>query len=185
MTKRKRDIFTIIESINNWLEASEPTTNTIEGSEGDTGNLGTIHTSSDSITTNGWVVEGVGPDNNAKPWTEAVQLASNRNHGGTDLGLKVEVAANSIPEPKVSTQWAAVSGSVPGPEVSQGNGDREGGQATEYPQGTVDNGTNNITRPGTEPEVERELAIKAFWRVLADAKYTSGSYTRMVGSSSY
>ena len=67
MTKRKRDIFTIIESINNWLEASEPTTNTIEGSEGDTGNLGTIRTSSDSITTNGWVVEGVGPDNNAKP----------------------------------------------------------------------------------------------------------------------
>ena len=150
MTKHKRDIFTVIESINNWFEASEPTTNT-KGSEVAIGNLGTIDTSSDSIMTNGWVVEGVGPDNDAEPWTEAVQLASNRNHRGTDLGLKAEVAASSIPKPKVSTQWAAVPGSVPGPKVSQGNGDREGGQANGYPQGTVDEGTSDITGPGTEP----------------------------------
>ena len=171
MTKRKRDIFTVIESINNWFEASDPTTNTTEDPKGDTGNLGTIGTSSDSITTNGWVVEGAGPDNDAEPWAEAVQLGSNHTHGGTDLGLEAEVAASSILAPEASTQWAARPGSVPGLEVIQGEGDREGGQTTGYPQGTVNEGISDITGPGPEPEVERELAIKAFWRVLADAGY--------------
>ena len=165
MTKRKREIFTVIESINNWFEASDSITHTAEGSEGGAGWFLTSDTSSDSITTNGCGVEEAGSDHHTEPGTEAAQLASDCNQGGADVVLAAEVAANSLNHTKASTQGAAVPGSVPNLE-----GSPEGRDTGYYP-GTVEGGTNEITGPGTEPERERELTISAFWRLLSDAGY--------------
>ena len=171
MTKRKRDIFTVIESINNWFEASEPTTNTFEGPEGDTGCLGTIGTSSDHLTTNGWDAEGAGSDNDSEPWTEAAQVAPNHTHEGTGLRPRSEVAASSSPSPKVSPPLTAETGCIPGPEDRQRGCNREGVQATGYHPDAVGESTSEITGPSIEPGEERDLPINAFWRVLADAGY--------------
>lgn len=50
MTKRKRDIFTVIESINNWFEASEPAANAPEGLGKEASNPRISGTSSDPTT---------------------------------------------------------------------------------------------------------------------------------------
>ena len=171
MTKRKRDIFTVIESINNWFEAGEPTTHTTEDHEGDNGNRGAIGASSDLATTNGWLEERAFPSNDPKPRPEAFQLASSHTSAIIDPSREAEVAAKSTSTPEVATRWAAGPSSVPGLGFDQGEGDREGGQSTGYLQCTENRGIGDITGPGPDPAAERELAIKAFWRVLADAGY--------------
>ena len=93
MTKRKRDIFTVIESINNWFEAIEPNTNTSEGPEGEAVGLGAIGTSSDHITTHSGVAEVAGSDYTEGPWIETVQVAPNQNHEGTECEPQSEVVA--------------------------------------------------------------------------------------------
>ena len=50
MTKRKRDIFTVIESINTWFKASEPATNAPEGLGKEASNPRISGTSSDPTT---------------------------------------------------------------------------------------------------------------------------------------
>lgn len=171
MSKRKRDLCTVIESINTLFEAGEPTAHATEDPEGDTGNRGAIGTSSDFSSTNGWLEERPVPRNDPEPRPEAVQLASIHTHVSTDPSLEAEVAARSTLTPEVATRWAAGPSSVPGLGFDQGEGDREGGQPTGCLQVTENRGINEITGPCLEPEAERELVIRAFWRLLADAGY--------------
>ena len=103
MTKRKREIFTVIESKNNWFEASDSITHTAESAEGSTGWLLASDTSSDSITTNDWGVEESGSDHHTEPRAEASQLASDCSQVVADVGLVTEVAANSFIQPKAYT----------------------------------------------------------------------------------
>lgn len=57
MTKWKRDIFTVIDSINNWFEASAHNTSPLEDPEGDANHLENSSTSADQVTAKGLVAE--------------------------------------------------------------------------------------------------------------------------------
>ena len=67
MTKRKRDIFTVIESINNWFEASEPCTNSTADHEGVSSGPEHISDLGTSIMVNGWAAERPEPVSAAEP----------------------------------------------------------------------------------------------------------------------
>ena len=162
MTKRKRDIFTVIESINNWFEASEPTTNVIEGSEGEASSPRVIGTSSDPTTNQIVAAELAGSISNEGLWTEAVQVVPNHRHEGIERQSQAEVAASSSLSPRV----AAATGYGSGPKGDQENSHRDG-----YHAGIGNEGASDLPGPRTDAEVGRQLAIDAFWRLLADAGY--------------
>ena len=67
MTKRKRDIFTVIESINNWFEASEHSSIPTEDHQVAPIYPGPINAPSTKVTTNGWTAEGLDSGNDAEP----------------------------------------------------------------------------------------------------------------------
>ena len=171
MTKQKRNIFTVIESINNWFEASEPTTNTTEGSEGEASSLRVIGTSSDPIKNHSGVVELAGSTSNEGPWTEVAQVAPSQRHEGIERQPQAEVAASSSLSPRVAAPLAAVTGYGSGPEGEHESSHQEGRQDNRYQAGIGNEGTSDLPGPCTEAEVERQLAIDAFWRLLADAGY--------------
>ena len=167
MPKRKRDLCTVLESINTLFESGEPTAHATEDPEGDTDNRGA---SSDFATTNGWLGEGAAQGSDPESWPEAVQVASIHTHVTTYPSREAEVTATTL-TPEVATRWAAEPSGVPGLVSDQGEGDREGGQPAGYIQGTRDRSINEVTGPGLGTEAERELVISAFWRLLADAGY--------------
>ena len=160
MTKRKRDIFTVIESINNWFEAGEHCTITSEASEASANHLVTGTTSHDPLTANRLAAEV------SEPWTEAVHVDPNCSHVMTNLNPQSEVADPLIPALDVSCPVTA--GSRYGPVTEDLNQDnRYGGVQT-----TGDSlCTSETAIPGSEAERERELTITTFWRLLADAGY--------------
>ena len=165
MPKRKRDLCTVIESINTLFGSGEPTAYATEDHEGDTGNRGA---SSDFATTYGWLGEGAAQGSDQESRSEAVQLASIHTHVSTYPSREAEVAATTL-TPEVATRWAAGPSGVPGLVSDQGEGDREGGQPAGYIHGTGNRGINEVTGPSLGTEAERELVISAFWRLLADA----------------
>ena len=166
MTKRKRDSFTVIESINNWFEASEPTTNVTEGSEGEASSPKVVGTSSDPIANHIVAAELAGSISNEGPWTEAVQVVPNHSHEGIERQPQAEVAASSSLSPRVAAPLAATTGYGSDPGGDQENPHRDGYQA-----GIGSEGTSDLPRPRTTAAVERQLTIDAFWRLLADAGY--------------
>ena len=71
MTKRKREIFTVIESINNWFEASDSINHKAESSEEGAGWIATKDTPFESTTTIDCGVEEVSSDHHTELGTEA------------------------------------------------------------------------------------------------------------------
>ena len=154
MTKRKRDIFTVIKSINNWFEASEHNATASEDHEGEISCLGTIGTPAASVTINGWTVEGVESGNDTEP--------STCTSDNTKPGNQSEVEGHPVPCPEVAQPLAVVTGYVTGSGYSQGSGSDEGGQVNGYKPGNADKGTSEV--PGLVAAVggERDLTIPAF-----------------------
>ena len=163
MTKRKRDIFTVIKSINNWFEASEHNATASEDHEGEVCCHGTIGTSAASVTTNGWTAEGVESGNDTEPPT--------CTSDSTEPGNRSEVGGHPVACPEAALPLAVVIGYVTGPEYSQGSGSNKGGQANGYKPGNADEGTSEAPGPVAAVEGERDLTIPAFWRILADTGY--------------
>ena len=77
MTKRKRDIFIVIESINNWFKANEHYTNPTEDHEGVPSYPEPISDPVGSVTVNDWAAECLEPSNDTEPWDEVNHVASN------------------------------------------------------------------------------------------------------------
>ena len=161
MTKRKRDIFTVIESINNWFEASEHNTSTSEDPEGNVNHLVANSASSDRLTVNGLSAETSRPADTLVPCAEALHVSSHPNCTSIGPGPQSEVADRLIPASEASYLSAAEVGHVPTTDDSH-----EGAQPAGYSPGT-----GEITGPSPGAEDERELTIAAFWRLLADAGY--------------
>lgn len=165
MTKRRREILTAIESINEWFETSDPITHAAESAEGSTDWSLTNDTFPDLVTTNGWEVVESGPDPSTELRVEAFQVVPGYGQVAADVGLAADVAASSLLQTTHYTQLAAVPGSGPATEGSLE------GQDTGYQPGTEEGDTSEIIGPSTESERERERVISAFWRLLSDAGY--------------
>ena len=107
MTKRKRDIFTVIESINNWFEVGEQHASTSEASEAIANHLVTGTPSSDPVTANRLVADV------SEPWTDAVHMDPNCSHINTNPNPHSEVADRMIPALDVPCPVVAGSGYEP------------------------------------------------------------------------
>ena len=166
MTKRKRDIFTVIESINNSFEASEHNTNTSEDPEGNVNHLVVNSVSSDPVTVNGLNAEISRSADTLVPCAEALHVSSHPSCTSIGRGPQSEVADRLIPASEASYPSAAGAGHVPATEGSPRDDSHEGAQPTGYSPGT---GETTGPRPGAEDE--RELTIAAFWRLLAEYGY--------------
>ena len=118
MTKRKREILTAIESINEWFETSDPITHAAESAEGSTGWSLTNDPLPDLVTTNGWEVVESGSDPNTELRVEAFQVVPGCGQVAADMGLAADVAASSSLQTTHYTQLAAMSGSGPATEGS-------------------------------------------------------------------
>ena len=166
MTKRKRDIFTVIESINNWFEASDPTTNVTEGSEGETSGPRAVGTSSDSIVNHIVAAELTESIPNNGIWAEAAQVVPSHHHEGIKQQPHTEVATSSSFTPRAAAPLAAPTG-----YGSEPRGDQEDPHLAGYQAGIGSAGTSDLPGPRTTVAVERQLTIDVFWRLLADAGY--------------
>ena len=166
MTKRKRDIFTVIESINNWFEANKHDTNTSEDPEGNANHLVASSASSDPVTVNGLNAKISRSADTLELCAEALHVSSHPSCTSTGPGPQSEVADCLIPASEASYPSAVGAGYVPATEGSPRDSSHEGAQPTGYSPGT-----GETTGPGPRAEEERELVIAAFWRLLADAGY--------------
>lgn len=158
MTKRKRDVFTVIESINNWFEASENRTTSTADPEGDSSGSEHINNPGANTTVNDWAAASPETVSDAGPWEEAGHMAS----GNTKLEVRPEVAEG------------AATYTADGSRVSKGIGwgtkEEEGSTGTSGP-GSSGEDTRSIPTPGTEVAGEVDLALTAFWDVLKAAGY--------------
>ena len=161
MTKRKRDIFTIIESINKWFEASESNTNTLEDPEDKTNLLIANNGSSDSLTVNGLSVESSRPAEILIPGAEASHVSPHPNCTSIRPGPRSEVA-----DPLISVSEAPYPPAAEVGHVAATGDSHERGQPAGYSPGI-----GETTGPDPGPEEEGELTTTAFWKLLADAGY--------------
>ena len=166
MTKRKRNIFTVIESINNKFEASAHNTSPLEDSEGDANHLVTSSTSSAQLTTNGLAAEISRSADTSEPWAETFYVSSHSNHSSIEPRPQAEVADRRIPTSEASYPSAVGAGYVPAPEGSTRDINHERVQTTGGNPSTCE-----TTGPVPGIEKERELVIAAFWQLLADVGY--------------
>ena len=154
MTKRKRELITIVDSINNWFEAGGSSTQISESPEGEAVGCSSVGTPPVQLTNQ------VGAEEVAGPRTEVGQVAPSLNYEGTTGGLRSNVAARSPLNPEHLAQLAAVTGRVPSHEG------RLEGRDSGYPAVTID-----LPCPDTGADIERQLVLDAFWQLLADAGY--------------
>ena len=161
MTKRRREILTAIESINEWFETSDPITHAAESAEGSTGWSLTTDPLPDLVTTNGWEVVESGPDPSTELRVEAFQVVPvvakwlltwawqlmwrPAHHYKLLTIPNWQLCRVAVQPPK-----AAQRGRIPGNE--EGNNSEIIGQSIEL-------------------ERERERVINAFWRLLSDVGY--------------
>ena len=166
MTKRKRDLFTVIESINNLFEASNLTTNVTEGSEGETSGPRVVGTSSDPIVSPIVAAELIESIPNDGIWAEDAQVVPSHNYEGIKPQPHAEVATSPSFTPRAAAPLAAPAGYGLEP-----GGDQEDPHLAGYQAGIGSTGTSDLPGPRTTAVVERQLTIDAFWRLLADAGY--------------
>ena len=166
MTKRKRDIFTVIDSINNWFEASAHNTSPLQDSEGDADHLVNSSTSADQVPANGLVAEIPRSTNTSEPWAEAFYVPSHSSDSSIGPGPQAEVGDRLIPAFEALHPPAAGAGYIPAPEGSTKDISHERVQTTGY-----NPSTGEATGPAPGIEEEKERAIAAFWRLLADVGY--------------
>ena len=171
MTKRKRDIFTVIESINNRFEASEHYASPIEDHKGSPSCLGPLNTQATKVTTNGWTAEGLDSGNDAEPWTKDIHVASNYTSDNTDIRTQSEVAVSSATRSKADSQLAGRIGEGTDPEDSPGVCSDGGSPADGHNPVSGDDDINEPPVTGTEVQGEGDLTLTSFWRVLADVGY--------------
>ena len=120
MTKRKRDIFTVIESINNWFDASDQYTKSTTDHEGVP--IGTEHKGDalTGLTVNGWAAECSKLGNNEGVGSEVNHVSSAYSNSSDGLGVRSEVAKGAATCPPCDSQLAAGSGDAAMPKEGQG-----------------------------------------------------------------
>ena len=154
MTKRKRELITIVDSINHWFEAGGSNTQTSESPKRETVSCSTVSTLLVQPTNQSGVEEVV------VPRTEVEQVVPGLSYEGTTGGLRSDVATKTPINLGHPAQLAAVTGRGPDHEG------RTEGRDSGYPAGTSD-----LPGPSTGAETERQLVLEAFWQLLADAGY--------------
>ena len=145
MTKRKRELITIVDSINQWFEAGGSNTQTSESPEGETVGCSTV-SALPVQPTNKSEVEGV-----IVPRTESDQVVLGLSYEVTTGGPRSNVAARTPISLGRSSPLAAVTGQGPGHKG------RVEGLNSGYPAGTSD-----LPGPGTRAETERQLVLEVF-----------------------
>ena len=162
MTKRKRDIFTVIESINNWFESSEHCTNPSfdHGCSTSRSELNTESgTSSESSCP---VVKSHPTVGNREHEDEVGYRSPNRSPSHVGLQVEYEVA-------REATNWAEDGPRLP-TETEGGPGyGKEVSNEGDPGSSVLD--TRLITPVVTEGADEVDVALTGIWRVFKDAGY--------------
>ena len=171
MTKRKRDIFTVIESINNWFEASEHYTRPAEDHEGASSRLGPISDPTTIVTTNDWAAKCLDSGNDAEPWAEVSHVASNCPSDNNEVRVQSEVVGRLATRPKADSQLAVGIGGGTESRNRREAIRNEGSPVDGHGPVGVNEDTNLTLVPCTEVAGEGGLTLTAFWRVLEDAGY--------------
>ena len=149
MTKRKRDLFTVIESINNLFETSNLTANATEGSEGETVGPRVVGTSSGPIVSPIVAAELTESIPNDGGGTEDAQVVPSHNYGGINSQPHSEVATSSSFTPRAVALLATPARYGLGP-----GGDQEGPHLAGYQAGIGSTGTSDL--PGPHPTAAEE-----------------------------
>ena len=170
MAKRKRNIFTVRESVPNWFEASEGTPRSSE--EGN--DPATIYVTDEQA-------KGVANRDHIYVADGRVQKAANWDHTCVaDEGITVAVGWD---RPYVATSSINPQASVGGRVTIEGTGTNREAQpqptlaaaAVEWLEAAKPpiTGGSSLTKftPGDNSNVERNHALNAFWSLLRDVGY--------------
>lgn len=171
MPKRKRDIFTVIESINNWFEASNQDSHSYSAHEGVSSGHETTGDTLNQLTVNGWVAEGQEPGTNDGSATTLSHVAPSRLHSSEGVGRPSDLEEGDVAVLRNDHQLVTGTGKA---GTSQGtpaaNGTPERPIAG-YRPNISDLGPSLIPVPTTGTTGVEEPTGRAFWQLLKDAGY--------------
>ena len=166
MTKRKRDTFNVIDSVNNWVETGAHNLNPLVDPEGDANHPVNSDTSADQVPAHGLGVEAQGSASTSEPRFGLLDGPSPNSGPNVGPEPRSEVTDYLLTACEAPYPPAVGTGYLPAPEGITSDTSHERVQAAGY---NPDIG--ETTNPFLGPEEERERTIAAFWRLLADAGY--------------
>lgn len=140
MPKRKGDVFTVIESINNWFEASEHYTHSHSEHEGVPSGPEPNSNALTKLTVNGWVAECQELGNDEGSATTLSHVAPNRSDSSNGVGCRFELVEEEATGPRSDPQLASCTG-----EVVKPNGAPEATDSEESPAGGYGPGISGST----------------------------------------
>lgn len=171
MPKRKGDVFTVIESINNWFEANEQYTHSHSEHEGVPGGSEPNSNALTELIVNGWAAKCPEPSNDERFATTISHVAPNRSDSSDGVGciseLAEEEATCSTSDPKLVVCTGKAVKSKGAPEANDNEGDPAGG----YGPGISGLVPSLIPSPATGVTGDEGLTCTAFWQLLQDADY--------------
>ena len=156
MTKRKRDVLTVIESINDWFEASDTSTTPTTDLEGSFSGSELGGISAFKATTTEWEAANSETVGDSVPWEGVSQVSL----GGTELGTKSKVAADHA-------TYLADGSRVP--EVARAV--TEEGPATVSEPGRSGEDNRPIPQLGTGVTREADVNPNVLWDLLRTVGY--------------
>lgn len=162
MTKRKRNVFTVIESIDNWFEAGKCSTDPTADHEGVFGVPNCVTNLGTSITVNRQVVEDPNLVSDPEQWVEV----GHESPSCLPISVQVEVQSKLA---KGAASWTANGPRLP--TGTEGGTKDEEGPASKGELGNANLDTRWVLPLGTEGVNDADLAIITFWRVLKEAGY--------------
>ena len=171
MPKRKRDVFTVIESINNWFEASAQYTTSDREQEGIPSRSEPKGEAIAESNVCGWSAEELGSNGDGGSVSSVSLVASNCPDRGGQVETRSELARGTANYPTLEIQLELGKNEVTEPqEVSDDHG-YEGGPSAGYDLASLRPVSNLIPAPDTGKSGGDNLGPHAFWQVLKDVGY--------------
>ena len=171
MPKRKRDIFTVIESINNWFEASNPDSHSSSAHEGVSSGHETTGDTLTQLTVNGWVAEGQKHGTNDKSATTLSHVAPSCSHSSEGVGRLAELDEGDVAVPRTDHQLVMGKGKAGTPQGAPTSNGAPKRPVDGYRPDISDLGPSLVPAPTTGTAGVEEPTGRAFWQLLKDAGY--------------
>ena len=171
MPKRKRDTFIVIESINNWFEASAQYTTSDREHEGIPSGSEPNGEAIAESKIDGWSAEDLGSNGEGGSVSSVSLVASNCPDSGGQVETRSKLAGGAANYPTLKIQLELGNNEVVEPQRVPDDHGYGGRPSAGYDPASLIPASNLVTAPDTGESRGDNLAPHAFWHVLKDAGY--------------
>ena len=171
MPKRKRDIFTVIESINNWFEASAQYTTSDREHEGIPSGFEPNGEAIAESKVDGWSAEDLGANGEGGSVSTVSLVASSCPDSSGQVRTRSELAGGAANCSTLEIHLELGNNEVAKPQGVPDDHGYEGRPLAGYDPASLSPTSNLVPASDTGESGGDNLAPHAFWQVLKDAGY--------------